>query len=106
MADRLGKYYLYFADHKGRYIRLADADDIAGPWTIHPPGSLHLEQSGFLTQPPDVTPAQLAEFEPGRSGVAPRCLTTCCRRLRRRTLRHPMCMSMRAADRHVFPRTQ
>ena len=37
--------------------------DPAGPWTVHPPGSLHLAQSGFLTEPPEVTPAQLAEFE-------------------------------------------
>src|SRR5438045_878998 len=63
IEGRLGDYYLYFADHKGRYIRLAYADHLAGPWTIHPPGSLHLEQSQFLTEPPKVTPERLAEFE-------------------------------------------
>jgi hypothetical protein len=63
VEDRLGKYYLYFADHKGRYIRLAYADRLTGPWTIHPPGSLQLEQSGFLTEPPQVTPQQFAQFE-------------------------------------------
>jgi hypothetical protein len=63
VAGRLGDYYLYFADHKGRYIRLAYADYPAGPWTVHPPGSLHLEQSRFLTEPPAVSPEQLAEFE-------------------------------------------
>jgi hypothetical protein len=63
IKDRLGDYYLYFADHKGRYIRLAYADDLRGPWRIHPPGSLQLEESCFLTEPPTVTPEQLAQFE-------------------------------------------
>ena len=31
VEGRLGAYYLYFADHKGRYIRLAYADDLLGP---------------------------------------------------------------------------
>jgi hypothetical protein len=60
---RRGDYYLYFADHKGRYIRLAYADNLLGPWKIHPPGSLQLEQSCFLTEPPKATPQQVAEFE-------------------------------------------
>ncbi|HVR35513.1 MAG TPA: hypothetical protein VMS21_06635, partial [Methylomirabilota bacterium] len=38
----LGRYYLYFAHHNGKYIRLAYADRLEGPWTIHPPGVLHL----------------------------------------------------------------
>src|SRR5690242_3461914 len=63
LPGRLGAYYLYFADHKSSYIRLAYADDPAGPWTVHPPGSLHLAQSRFLIEPPAVTPEQLAEFE-------------------------------------------
>jgi hypothetical protein len=63
IGDRLGTYYLYFADHKGSYIRLAYADDIAGPWRVHPPGSLHLVQSGFLTVPPSVSTDELARFE-------------------------------------------
>ena len=63
IAGRLGAYYMYFADHKGRYIRLAYADQLTGPWTIYPPGSLQLEQSEFLTQPPKVTAEQLAELE-------------------------------------------
>ncbi len=53
----LGRYYLYFADHKGSYIRLAYADVLAGPWTVYAPGSLQLEESRFLTEPPDVSPA-------------------------------------------------
>lgn len=63
VPDRLGAYYLYFADHKGSFIRLAYANDLAGPWRIHPPGSLHLADSLFLTEPPSVTPGQLAQFE-------------------------------------------
>lgn len=63
LEGRLGDFYLYFADHKGRYIRLAHADDPHGPWTVHPPGTLQLAQSCFLTEPPDVTPEQLAQFE-------------------------------------------
>lgn len=66
IEDRLGRYYLYFADHKGSYIRLAYADDVTGPWTVHPPGSLQLGRSLFLTEPPEVTPEQLAQFEARR----------------------------------------
>ena len=43
----LGRYYLYFADHKGRFIRLAYANELRGPWRIHSPGSLRLENSLF-----------------------------------------------------------
>lgn len=63
IENRLGAYYLYFADHKGSYIRLAYADDLAGPWRVHIPGSLHLARSGFLTTPPAVSPDDLARFE-------------------------------------------
>lgn len=52
VSGRLGKYYLYFADHKGRYIRLAYADNLLGPWKVHVPGSLQLEGSYLLTEPP------------------------------------------------------
>jgi hypothetical protein len=52
VASRLGRYYLYFADHKGRYIRLAYADRLLGPWRVHRPGSLRLEDSFLLTEPP------------------------------------------------------
>ena len=59
VEGRLGRYYLYFADHKGSYIRLAHADDLLGPWTVYPPGSLQLGQSHFPTQPPEATPEQV-----------------------------------------------
>ena len=52
VVDPLGSYYLYFADHKGSYIRLAYANELTGPWLIHEPGSLHLCNSLFPTDPP------------------------------------------------------
>lgn len=64
LPNRLGRYYLYFADHKGSYIRLAHADSLEGPWSIHVPGSLHLPESNFLTKRPPVPE--------GRSPVPPR----------------------------------
>ena len=51
VPEPLGSYYLYFADHKGSYIRLAYADDLRGPWKIHPPGTLQLAESHFPTRP-------------------------------------------------------
>jgi hypothetical protein len=41
----LGKYYLYFAHHGGTYIRLAYAQELGGPWHVHEPGTLRLEQA-------------------------------------------------------------
>jgi len=52
VENPLGKYYLYFADHRGDYIRLAYADQLTGPWQIHSPGTLTLEQSFFPTTCP------------------------------------------------------
>ncbi len=43
----MGRYYMYFAHHKGSYIRLAYADSPAGPWTVHDGGVLTLAESGF-----------------------------------------------------------
>lgn len=54
VENPLGRYYLYFADHKGTYIRLAYADAVTGPWKVHVPGSLHLRDSLFPTDPPPV----------------------------------------------------
>ncbi|MHB1854619.1 MAG: hypothetical protein ACYCS2_06140 [Acidimicrobiales bacterium] len=53
----LGRYYLYFAHHKGGHIRLAYADDPAGPFEVHPPGVLPLADSGFPTTPVDPGPS-------------------------------------------------
>ena len=52
VKDPLGKYYLYFADHKGIYIRLAYADNLLGPWKIHVPRSLQLTDTHFPSVPP------------------------------------------------------
>ena len=60
--NKLGNYYLYFADHKGRYIRLAYADRVEGPWTVYEPGSLQVEQSRFLVDKPEVTEEEIASF--------------------------------------------
>ena len=48
--DPLGKYYLYFAHHRGEYIRMAYSDNITGPYTIYNEGTLKLNQTiGVLT---------------------------------------------------------
>ena len=39
----LGKYYLYFAHHTGKYIRLAYSNHLEGPWTIYEKGTLKME---------------------------------------------------------------
>lgn len=39
----LGKYYMYFAHHNGKYIRLAYADKPEGPWKIYKKGCLDLK---------------------------------------------------------------
>ena len=54
LPNKMGNYYLYFADHKGRYIRLAYADSITGPWQIHEPGSLQIENSYFTPTRPTI----------------------------------------------------
>ena len=92
VEDRLGAYYLYLADHKRRYIRLAYADDLLGPWSIHPPGSLQIEGSHFLTEPPQVTSAQLAALEARRNSKISHDL------LKEITMRH-----IASPDVHVDP---
>jgi hypothetical protein len=47
LQNPLGRYYLYFAHHKGTYIRLAYSDRLSGPWNIHPAGTLHLKDSYY-----------------------------------------------------------
>ena len=48
LKEPLGQYYLYFADHRGTYIRLAYADRLEGPWSTHAPGTLRIEQTRFV----------------------------------------------------------
>jgi len=47
IARSLGRYYLYFAHHDGRYIRLAYSDDLLGPWTTYRDGVLPLAAARF-----------------------------------------------------------
>jgi hypothetical protein len=42
IPNKLGNYYLYFAHHKGKYIRMAYADKLEGPWKVYQPGTLHI----------------------------------------------------------------
>lgn len=55
VAQPLGRYYLYFAHHNGKYLRLAYADRPEGPWKIHPGGVLRLTDqkvvSGHIASP-------------------------------------------------------
>ena len=45
VENPLGKYYLYFAHHQGKYIRLAYANELEGPWTTYEKGVLDLENA-------------------------------------------------------------
>lgn len=56
IENPLGKYYLYFADHRGLYIRLAYADELTGPWSMYEQGTLQLEDSFFPTTCPPCSP--------------------------------------------------
>ncbi len=54
LPNRLGQYYMYFAHHQGRNIRLAYADDLTGPWHLYGPGTLQLDQTpctGHIASP-------------------------------------------------------
>ena len=72
--NKLGDFYLYFADHKGTYIRLAYADQIEGPWTIYTSGSLQLEHSHFLVKKPEATDDEVTSYLTQRSKVSKRRL--------------------------------
>jgi hypothetical protein len=43
----LGKYYLYFAHHQGKYIRMAYSDHLEGPWKVYEKGTLKREDCIF-----------------------------------------------------------
>jgi hypothetical protein len=57
----LGRYYMYFANHMGAFVRLAYADSLTGPWKIHEPGVLHVRDTAFYREQPD-PPETLADF--------------------------------------------
>ncbi|WP_372753502.1 hypothetical protein [Mariniflexile sp.] len=48
VENPLGNYYMYFADHHGKYIRLAYADNPVGPWTIYKSGTLQLSNTAAV----------------------------------------------------------
>ncbi len=48
------KYLLYFAHHEGDSIRLALGDDLQGPWRLQQPPPLHLNDSYFAQQSPNI----------------------------------------------------
>lgn len=56
IENPLGKFYMYFAHHHGKYIRMAYSDTPEGPWTIYEPGVLHLSNTAALSHiaSPDV----------------------------------------------------
>ncbi len=77
VEDPLGKYYLYFAHHKGKGIRLAYADAADGPYTVYEPGALSLAESLFPTemraeQLSPETRRRLAKMR-GATGLRPAC---------------------------------
>ena len=54
IENPLGKYYMYFAHHHGKFIRLAYANNPLGPWTIYKPGVLHIDKTsarGHIASP-------------------------------------------------------
>ena len=66
----LGRYYLYFAHHKGQFIRLAYASQVEGPWHIPEPGVLPLDQTPFTqTKPEEPQPAWAVAL--GTDGLYP-----------------------------------
>lgn len=58
VENPLGAYYLYFAHHMGRFIRMAYSDRLEGPWTIHDAGVLDVEHSLFVTEDLDDVSAE------------------------------------------------
>jgi hypothetical protein len=48
IVSPLGQYYMYFAHHLGRFIRMAYADNLTGPWTIYEDGVLDVTQTPFI----------------------------------------------------------
>ena len=48
LPNRLRRFSCYFAHHKGDHIRLAYADDVAGPWRVFAGGVLHLRDTACV----------------------------------------------------------
>jgi hypothetical protein len=58
----LGRYYAYFAHHKGQFIRLAYADAITGPWKINEPGVVPVSETAFFRPQPDPPDGPVEQF--------------------------------------------
>jgi len=67
----LARFYLYFADHRGCYIRLALADRVEGPWRMHEAGCLDVTQSHFCVERPRDPGPPPAGTEPGEDWLYP-----------------------------------
>ena len=106
IEDRLGDYYLDLADHKGRDLRLAYADRLTGPWTVYPPGSLQLDASCFLTEPPAGYPGAARAIREARQRGGHHALPRSALGDHDAAHRVPgrACRSERAADHYVFSR--
>ena len=61
VENPLGRYYMYFANHMGEFVRLAYADTLTGPWRIHEPGVLHVRETALYRLQPD-PPGPRADF--------------------------------------------
>lgn len=48
VRNPLGRYYLYFGHHQGKFIRMAYSDTITGPYKVYRPGVLALENTPFM----------------------------------------------------------
>jgi hypothetical protein len=53
VKNPLGRYYMYFAHHKGQYIRMAYADSLHGPWKIYEPGVMNVADTALFRPQPD-----------------------------------------------------
>ncbi len=53
VRNPLGRYYLYFANHRGRFIRMAYSNNLAGPWKVYEPGVLDVKDTLFYRPQPD-----------------------------------------------------
>jgi hypothetical protein len=58
----LGRYYAYFAHHKGRFVRLAYADAVTGPWKIYEPGVVPVGETAFFRPQPDPPDGPVDQF--------------------------------------------
>lgn len=52
VKNPMAKYYLYFAHHSGKSIRLALADNLTGPWALSKAPALDLDSSLFPLERP------------------------------------------------------